>query len=111
MGDAYRGSIAPMGGCRYRLGVRKDVRAAIGKEVGEVVKVTIRRDTEPRTVEVPPELRAVLEESPAARTRFEALSYTHRKEYAVWISEGKKDETRARRAANAVKMLLAGMTR
>jgi len=110
-GHEYRGSISPMGGGRHMLGVRKDVRAAIGKDVGEVVKVTIRRDTEPRTVEVPPELRAVLEESPAAGTRFESLSYTHRKEYAVWISEGKKDETRSRRAAKAVKMLLARMTR
>lgn len=36
-GFEYRGLIAPMGGGLHILGVRKDVRAAIGKDIGESV--------------------------------------------------------------------------
>ena len=53
-GHEYRGSIAPMGGGGHILGVRKDVRAAIGKDIGDVVDVMLERDTEERTVAVPP---------------------------------------------------------
>lgn len=110
-GHEYRGSIAPMGGGVHVLGVRKDVRASICKDVGDTVQVTMRRDTEPRTVAVPMELSAVLARNREAEANFEALSYTHRKEYAVWVAEAKKQETRDRRAAKAVDMLLAGETR
>jgi hypothetical protein len=41
---------------------------------------------------------------------FDALSYTHRKEYARWVAEAKKQVTRDPRAAKAIEMLLAGKT-
>ena len=107
-GHEYRGSIAPMGGGSHVLGVRKDVRAAIGKDVGDTVAVTVTRDSEVRTVEIPPELADVLQGAPTAAERFEGLSYTHRREFAEWVGGGKKQETRDRRAAKAVLMILAG---
>ena len=109
-GHEYRGSLAPMGGGVHVLGVRKDVRAAIGKDVGDVVRVTLDPDDRPRTVEVPPELRSALADAPEARERFEGLSYTHRREYAAWVAEAKKPETRERRAGKAIDMLRAGRT-
>ena len=48
---------------------------------------------------------------PAARTAYEGLAYSHRKEYAVWVGEAKRPETRARRAAQALSMLAEGRTR
>jgi uncharacterized protein YdeI (YjbR/CyaY-like superfamily) len=36
---------------------------------------------------------------------FEGLSFTHRKEYCRWITEGKKEETRLKRLEKAVEML------
>ena len=110
-GHEYRGSIAPMGGGVHVLGIRKEIRAAISKEIGDTVRVTIVRDTAPREVTVPPELEATLADAPAARERFAALSYTHRREYAEWVAEAKRQETRDRRAARAVEMILAGETR
>ena len=106
-GHPYRGSLAPMGGC-HRLGVLKVIRAAIGKDVGDTVHVTLRLDTEPRVVEVPPELVASLAAAPDARDLFDEMSYTHRKEYARWVAEAKKQETRERRAEKAIEMLRAG---
>jgi hypothetical protein len=110
-GHEYRGSIAPMGSGVHVLGLRKDVRAAIDKDIGDTVTVTLEEDTEPRTVEIPPELQRGLAEDDEARRRYEGLSYTHRREFAGWIAEARKQETRDRRAAKAVAMLRSGETR
>jgi len=46
-----------------------------------------------------------------ARRRFAELSFTHRREFAEWVGGAKKQETRDRRAAKAIEMLLIGETR
>ena len=109
-GHEYRGSLMNMG-AGHMLGLRKDVRAAIGKNIGDSVHVQVELDAEPRTVTVPPELRAALDGSPDAAERYAALSYTNRREFAEWVAEAKKQETRDRRAGRAVEMILEGKTR
>lgn len=106
-----RGGGAAVGGGMHILGIRKATRQAIGKDVGDDVEVTITRDTAPRTVTVPEELIRALEGAPEAAERFESMSYTHRREYAEWVAEGKKQETRDRRASRAVDMIVEGRTR
>lgn len=108
-GHVYRGSIAPMGG-RHILGVTKAVRAAIGKDVGDSVEVFVQRDTAERTVDVPPELGAALRAAPDAREAFQGLSYTHRREFAEWVADAKKQDTRDRRAGKVVAMVREGKT-
>jgi hypothetical protein len=107
-GHAYRGVIANMGSGCHILGVRKDIRAAIGKVVGDTVLVELQKDTEERIVDVPEDLQLALARSKKARDFFEALSYTNRKEYAVWISSAKRAETREKRLAESIKKMLAG---
>jgi uncharacterized protein YdeI (YjbR/CyaY-like superfamily) len=63
----------------------------------------------PRDVDVPPELAAVLERDAEAARAFEKLSYTHRKEYARWIAEAKRAETKQRRIATVAEMLRKGV--
>lgn len=94
-GVEYRGSVASMGG-RWVLGVRKDIREAIGKGAGDTVRVTLAADEEPRTVDVPEELAAALDDA-GARAAFDALSYTRRREAAGSVADAKRPETRARR--------------
>lgn len=108
-GVAYRGSLAPMGDGEHALGVTKAVRDAIGKDVGDEVRVMLWRDTAKRTVDLPPELSVALAKFPEARRRYEALSYTHRREYAQWVAEAKRQETRDRRAARTVERLAGGV--
>ena len=107
-GHEYRGSLAPMGGGVHVLGVRKDVRSALGKDIGDRVTVTLVRDTAPRVVAVPPELERALAAHPEARQRYDALSFTHRREYAEWVAEAKKQETKERRATKAIDMISSG---
>lgn len=56
--------------------------------------------------ELPAELRAALSAAPEARTRFEELAPSHRREYVKWVAEGRRADTRERRAAQTVMRLL-----
>lgn len=106
-GEPYRGSIAPMGEGRHVLGVTRQIREAIGKDVGDTLHVVVERDTEPRTVAVPPDLRSMLAKTPVAFEAFEGLSYTRRKEHVRWIEEAKRPETRTRRLEELIRRLTA----
>lgn len=107
-GIPYRGSMVKMGGDCHMLLVRIEIREKLGKNPGDMVHVTVQQDTEPRIVSVPDDLAAAFEHNPEAARFFETLSYTNRKEYARWIEEAKRPETRANRLAATVEKLLAG---
>jgi len=107
-GHPYRGVIANMGSACHIIGVRKDIREAISKKVGDIIRVTIEKDTEERVVEIPAELDKLLSKNKAAKTFYESLSFTNRKEYAVWISSAKKEETKEKRLKDALVKLLNG---
>lgn len=70
---------------------------------------TARRSAAP--VMVPAELHAALAGNEAALARFEAFSPSHQKEYAEWVAEAKRPETRARRVAKAVEQIADGKGR
>jgi hypothetical protein len=109
-GYTWAGRVSRMGG-EFLLGMRREVREAAGAEAGDEVTVTIALDEAPREVEVPPALAQALDGDPEARARFDGLAFTHRKEFARWIAEAKKDETRERRVIQALEMLREGRTR
>ena len=107
-GHPYRGVIANMGtGCHVLL-VRRDIRDAIRKGVGESVLVTIEKDTEERIVELPEDLDLVIKSRKKVKDFFDSLSFTNRKEYAVWIISARKEETRKKRLAQVLPKLLQG---
>ncbi|WP_029138275.1 YdeI/OmpD-associated family protein [Nakamurella lactea] len=103
---SYRNSIALMGG-EFWLGVSAEHRAGSGLTAGDAVEVTIELDTAPRTVEVPDDLADALTATAGAREAFDAMAYTHRKEWVRSIEEAKKPETRAKRIAAAVAACVA----
>ena len=88
--------LARMGG-KNLIGFSKAVRAELGVELGDEFDAVIAPDAEERTVEVPEVLAAALEADPVARSAFEDLSYSRRKEIARSIAEAKQDATRQRR--------------
>lgn len=72
------------------------------------MEVELELDSEPREVELPPELERALAGDAEAKEAFDGLSYTHRREYAEWVAGAREPETRERRLGKAVEMLLAG---
>jgi Bacteriocin-protection, YdeI or OmpD-Associated/Domain of unknown function (DUF1905) len=107
-GFTFRTTVAVYGG-QGLIGLNKANRAGAGVEGGDRVTVEIELDTELREVEVPADLAEALAEEPKVREFFDGLSYTHRREYAEWITEAKRDETRRRRVAQAVELLRDGV--
>ena len=103
-GYEYRSTLAPYGGLYY-LPVNQAVRAGAQVKAGDRVSVVLEADEAPRTVKPPADLARALKANPAAKARWEELSFTHRKEYVEAIEEAKKPETRARRLAKAIEQL------
>ena len=109
-GYTWRTTVTRMRG-EFVLGLNRGVRQEAGVEAGDAVEVKLELDTAPREVEVPEALTSALAADSEARAAFDRLAYTHRKEYARWIDEAKRHETRQRRVAQALEMLRQGKTR
>ena len=73
-----------------------------------------RKAQKPRPqLAVPDDLAAALRmrKNAKARATFEDFSPSHRREYIGWITEAKRDETRAKRVAQTLEWLAAGKPR
>jgi hypothetical protein len=106
-GRSWRTTVTPMRG-ENLLGLSKEVRKSAGVEAGDTIEVLIELDEEPREVEVPEALARALAGDAIARSAYEGMSFTHRKEYARWIDDAKRKETREKRVAQALELLRAG---
>ena len=109
-GVEWRGSIARMGGA-YWLGVSAERRAAAGIAAGEVLDVDVVLDTAVREVQVPADLASALDAEPAARAYWDAMSYSNKSWHVLQVTGAKAAETRARRVARSVAMMLEGRAR
>jgi hypothetical protein len=104
-GYTYRTTAVRMDG-RFLVPLSAEHREAAGLAAGDDVAVEIALDTSPREVTLPEDLAAAMDG--AARTAYDALSYSHRKEWVRWVEEAKKPETRAARIEKTVAGLREG---
>jgi hypothetical protein len=101
----YRTTAVRMGG-RFLVPLSAENREAAGVAAGDEITVDIEPDTAPREVTLPDDLAAAMDD--AARTAYDGLAFTHRKEWVRWVEEAKKPETRATRVEKTVAALRAG---
>ena len=89
--------------------VNRATRASLAKDAGDTVEFDLERDERSRSadVTVPPELVDALDADPKAKAAFDALAPSHRREYAEFVAEAKRPDTRLRRAAQTVAELRA----
>ncbi len=106
-GVPFRNSVMPEGDGTHAMMVRKSLREAAGIANGDRVDVVMRADTAPRKAELPPELRSALRGDVQAGAFFRTLSYSCQKEYATWVAEAKRPETRAMRVSRTIALLRA----
>ena len=104
-GHTYRTTVAPMGGS-YWLPLAAEHREAAGVRAGEEVTVSLEGDPAPREVALPDDLAAAMDDQ--ARSAFDRLAVSHRKEWVRWVEEAKKPETRTARIGKTVEGLKAG---
>ena len=75
---------------RDYLGVHKATVEKGGLAIGDSVEVTIELDTEPREIDIPGELQRAPEANAKAKTAWDALSPSHKREHARAVADAKK---------------------
>ena len=104
----YRGSLAKMKSDCHILCLTQEIRKQLGKTFGDEVSVSLTEDKEERVVEIADDIVSVFNENLDAKSLFDKMSYTHKKEYIRWIEEAKKPETRENRRIKMIQMILDG---
>jgi Domain of unknown function (DUF1905)/Bacteriocin-protection, YdeI or OmpD-Associated len=104
-GYTWRSTVGNRGGIQYIV-VNADARRGAGVKAGDFVTITLAPDSEKREIEIPTELQKEL--GTKLTQRLNGLSFTHKKEFVVWYSEAKKEDTRARRVEKMKQMLSVG---
>ncbi len=103
---SYRSAVAVMAG-KFMISFNPEHRKATGVQGGDETDVTLELDLEPRTVEIPKDLKDALMKA-SALDNFESAAPSMKKEYVRQVEEAKAQETRERRIAKIVEKLSAG---
>jgi hypothetical protein len=104
-GYTWRSTVGNRGGIQY-LVVNAAARRQAGVKAGDTVTIILEPDTEKRDIEIPIQLRKSL--GAKLTEKLNRLSFSHKKEFVVWYSEAKKEDTRARRVEKMKAMLSEG---
>jgi hypothetical protein len=86
--------------------VNAEAPRSAGVKAGDVVTITLEPDTEKREIKIPAPLQKAL--GVKLTQKLKALSFTHKKEFIVWYSEAKKEDTRSGRVEKMKQMLATG---
>ena len=70
-----------------------------------------KKPVEKKELVVPKDLTSALSKNKAAKTAFDNFSYSHKKEYVMWIEEAKTEPTREKRLATTVEWLAEGKSK
>jgi hypothetical protein len=110
-GFPFRAALEPNAKGTHSLKMTKALRAAADADVGKTVRVEITRvedEPEPRP---PAELREALAAAPRAQATWTNITPMARRDWILWITSAKQDETRLIRIKKACSMLATGKRR
>jgi hypothetical protein len=105
-GFTYRNTIAVMGG-NFCVGVSADIRKETGLKVGDAVDVILTVDEKPREVNIPDDLKKILDKHAGSKEFFDSLSYSSKLRFALQIETAKTPETLKKRIDLVTKALKA----
>jgi len=98
-------ALMPMGGGDFIMALKADVRKALRKNSGAMLKVSIEEDVDYK-VELPEDLKECFDFEPEAFDFFNSLVKSHREYFIKWINGAKTNETRAKRIINTVNAMM-----
>jgi hypothetical protein len=104
-GYTWRSTVGNRGGIQYIV-VNAEARRRAGVKAGDFVNIMLEPDSEKREIEIPLPLKKALGAKLAQKLN--GLSFTHKKEFIVWYSGAKMEDTRARRVVKMKQMLSSG---
>lgn len=104
--DTYRltrVSVMPMGNGSFILPVNAEMRKAIGKTKGAMVKVQLEADESAFIFNA--DFIDCLADEPKAKSFFESLPASHQRYFSRWIDSAKTEQTKTKRIAMSVTAL------
>ena len=101
----WRSTVGNRAGIQYIV-VNSDARRGAGVKAGDFVTIALEPDSEKREIKIPEPLQKAL--GTKLSQKLNGLSFTHKKEFIVWYSEAKKDDTRVRRVQKMKQRLATG---
>lgn len=111
-GRPFQAVLEPDGQKSHWLKVNRQLREAVGADVGDIVRLEIATASPELEPEVPADLRKALTTAgPKARALWSGITANARRDWIHWITSAKQEETRARRIKNACSMLAGGKRR
>lgn len=89
----------------FRMKTAADEKKTANKEERLIFQYA---DSKTKTIRLPEDLAKAFTKNKKAASAFEALAFSHRREYVEWIITAKKEETRANRIQGTLEKLLKG---
>lgn len=89
----------------FRRKTMHDEKKQTKRTIREISKFA---DAKSKTIKVPEDLQKAFTQNKIARSIFDSLAFSHRREYVEWIVSAKKNETRMNRIQGTIEKLLAG---
>ncbi|MEO5562187.1 MAG: YdeI/OmpD-associated family protein [Chitinophagaceae bacterium] len=96
-------ALLPMGGGSFIIPLNADMRKAIGKRYGAMLKVQLEEDKKP--FQFNKDFIECLSDEPAANVFFKSLTGSHQRYFSKWIDSAKTEPTKTKRIALAVTAL------
>jgi Domain of unknown function (DUF1905)/Bacteriocin-protection, YdeI or OmpD-Associated len=89
----FRATLVPMGAGRHRLYINGKMRKEIHVDVGDEVKIELEFDPQIRVIPMPEAFKQALQKNPKARSEFERLTSSRRKEILLYMNALKRPES------------------
>ena len=101
-------ALLPMGGGSFIMALNAEMRKAISKKKGAMIKVKLTEDKE--EFQFNKDLLACIEDEPGAKQFWEKLPPSHQRYYSKWIDSAKGIDTKVKRIAMAVEGMARGLS-
>ena len=99
---------------QWRFRSKKDINSRLVKlYVDEAISLQNQgleiKPTKGQAVRIPPQLRAALSKNKRANASFKVLAKGKQREFAAYIADAKREETKVKRLAKIIPMIIAGI--
>ena len=102
-------AMMPVGEGDFILALRAEIRKAIHKTGGAMLRVRLQHDKDFK-IEIPPDLQECFDyEQPEAFEYFSGLAKSHQGYFIKWITDARTEETRADRIAKTINAAMRRM--
>jgi hypothetical protein len=110
-GFPFRATLEPTNKGPHSLKITKALRAAADAEVGQTVRIEITRIEDESETRPPAELLDSLAANPRAQATWFDTTPNARRDWILWITTAKQEQTRSLRIKKACSMLASGKRR